>query len=66
VNLENLTLSRLFYYQALRIVERAVLPTALVLLGFSLWNISTIKNITKLFIISGILIASVEVIYVHE
>jgi hypothetical protein len=31
VNLKNLTLSRLFYYQALRIVERAVLPTALVI-----------------------------------
>jgi hypothetical protein len=31
VNLKNLTLSRLFYYQALRIVERAVLLTALVL-----------------------------------
>jgi hypothetical protein len=31
VNLKNLTLLRLFYYQALRIVERAVLPTALVL-----------------------------------
>jgi hypothetical protein len=30
VNLKNLTLSRLFYYQALRIVERAVLPTAIV------------------------------------
>jgi hypothetical protein len=31
VNLKDLTLSRLFCYQALRIVERAVLPTALVL-----------------------------------
>jgi hypothetical protein len=30
VYLENFTLSRLFYYQAQRIVERAVLPTALV------------------------------------
>jgi hypothetical protein len=30
VNLKNLTISRLFYYQALRIVERAVLQTALV------------------------------------
>jgi hypothetical protein len=31
VNLKNLTLSRIFYYQALRIVEHAVLPTALVI-----------------------------------
>jgi hypothetical protein len=30
VNMENLTLSRLFYYQAQRIVEHAVLLTALV------------------------------------
>jgi hypothetical protein len=31
-NLENFTFSRLFYYQALRIVEHAVLLTALVFL----------------------------------
>jgi hypothetical protein len=30
VNLENLTLSKVFYYQALGIVEHAVLLTALV------------------------------------